>query len=129
MDRYETYVEKGYWEAGYAQDVTFRWEADYGSNRSTTIRVLRAQFGDGYSQRVKDGANVRNDDLNLTFTRSPEVVKEIDSFLELYSGTRAFTIHIPGTNEEVLVTCDSWQINYENYGNWKLSATFKREYG
>ena len=119
---------------------------DKGYTRQTQPRVLTAQFGDGYSQRLIDGINPLKETINVTFnTRDKAEIDHIISFFESKGGVSSFTFNVnqqyyssPGVTSETDVTssdelalkvvCSSWNKTY-NFGDyWSATATFVRVY-
>ena len=68
----------------------------YGSAGVTDFRVLRADFGDGYSQRAVDGLNNAKITWALTFEMLLDAdAKTINDFLVDKGGATAFTWTAP----------------------------------
>lgn len=62
---------------------TFNWRPETQPNGDITFAEVRAQFGDGYAQRMADGLNTERQSWPLTF-RGPEAeVAPIIAFLRL----------------------------------------------
>jgi phage-related protein len=69
----------------------FNWIPSYSSNNDVQIRKLEARFGDGYSQRQRDGINSVMSSLNLTFENRPDSeAKAIMHFVESKGGVESF---------------------------------------
>ena len=119
---------------------------DKGYTRQTQPRVLTAQFGDGYSQRLIDGINPLAETISVSFsTRDKGEIDHIISFFESKGGVSSFTFTVnqqyyasPGITSETDVTssdelalkvvCSSWNKTY-NFGDyWSATATFTRVY-
>ena len=76
-------------------------------------RVLKAPFGDGYQQRLKDGAEAGQQIWNLTFTnRSPAELKVIDDFLDSFHGVDAFLWKPPAPFAMRWFVCKDWNFEY-----------------
>ena len=59
-------------------------QPDKGLTRSNTPRVLLANFGDGYEQRLADGINVLNQDMNISFSTRPKAeIDDLVAFLKV----------------------------------------------
>lgn len=106
----------------------FTWVPDNGASRETEFKVRKAQFGDGYSQRVGDGINTMGGTYPLSFTNKPSVVDEIEAFLEQRKGTTAFTFRPPRASADIKVVCVKWSRNFTNAYVDKLTCEFERVY-
>ena len=131
---------------GFTDLTSTNRKPDKGYTRQTTPRVLTAQFGDGYSQRLIDGINPLAESINVTFnTRDKAEIDHIISFFESKGGVSSFTFNVnqqyyssPGVTSETDVTssdelalkviCSTWNKIY-NFGDyWSVTATFVRVY-
>ena len=119
---------------------------DKGYTRQTQPRVLTAQFGDGYSQRLIDGINPLQETINVSFkTREKAEIDHIISFFESKGGVTSFTFTVdqqyyssPGTSTETDVTssdelalkviCSAWNKTHDYGDYWSATATFVRVY-
>lgn len=61
-----------------------------GLTPSVKFRVLTSQFGDGYSQRGRDGINNRQDRWPLTFEMPEDMTRIVLAFLDDHGGDMAF---------------------------------------
>ena len=62
-------------------------QPDKGMGRNTSSRVLVAQFGDGYEQRLADGINTLNQIMNVSFTTRPKAeIDDLVAFFESLGG-------------------------------------------
>lgn len=94
------------------------------ASRSSATRVLRADFGDGYSQRAADGINSVRDTYTLSWeglTRTDATT--CDTFLRNRGGYEAFLWTPPGGSEKKWV-CSEWQVRHATATLEHLSATF-----
>lgn len=131
---------------GFTDLTSTNRKPDKGYTRQTQPRVLTAQFGDGYSQRLIDGINPLQETINVSFkTREKAEIDHIISFFESKGGVTSFTFTVdqqyyssPGTSTETDVTssdelalkviCSAWNKTH-NYGDyWSATATFVRVY-
>ena len=109
--------------------ATFTVPADFGSPMSEEPRVLRAQFGDGYSQRVADGINVAPEKWNLRFSaRTPTERDAILSFLEGQNGWQSFDWTSPRGTVGKWV-CPRWSDTPDNAASNTVTAEFEQVYG
>ena len=100
---------------------------DRGYSRTSKQRVLTASFGDGYNQRVLDGINTKEDSFSVSFKNRPyEEVEVIAAYLDL-TAVNGFTIK-SGTEENIRIIPDGYQISYTYDSVFSLQSTFKRVY-
>jgi phage-related protein len=77
-----------------------------------TWRLRKAQFGDGYQQRILDGINALDRTFDISAEMKPaSVLLEMDSYLTGREGA-AFPFLDPATGETYSVFCDDWQIDW-----------------
>ena len=111
-------------------NTAFECVADRGLGRSVKNTVLRAKFGDGYEQRVKDGINPKEDSFNISFVnRDAADINLIAAFLD-DQAAKSFDFvvtELTGDNTMKVVT-EEYNINYlqENYHS--LTTTLRRVY-
>ena len=108
---------------------------DKGFTKSSTPRVHRISFGDGYEQRAVNGINNLEEDYRLTFrNRTKEEIDDIIAFLDNKAGVTPFNFTIPdsnvgGTSERTIkVVCDTYSQTYEYDDFYTCTATFRRVY-
>jgi phage-related protein len=109
--------------------------ADRGLSRQVSFAILRANFGDGYSQRARDGINSKREALSISFNnRDYKEGNLIAKFLDNRQGlnfdlTLTDTAGDQADNTEVLrVTCDGYNLIYINDTTVSIQATFNRVY-
>jgi phage-related protein len=104
---------------------------DRNSTRQVKQRILTAQFGDGYSQRVKNGINPTDETFNVKFSnRSREEVNNLAAFLNRQAG-KHFELVITeydDTDVTIKVLSEQYNINYTNTEIHTLTTTLKRVY-
>ena len=103
---------------------------DKNSSRATTHRVLNANFGDGYEQRVLDGINTKQETFNVSFNnRTSNEINLIAAYLDK-KASENFTLTVPSLSgtETVRVVCDSYNIAYIQEDYHSLTGTFRRVY-
>ena len=106
---------------------------DKSMTRSTKPKVLFAQFGDGYEQRLADGINTLEETFQVSFnTRTKEEIDDIVAFFENKAGVTAFTYTIPDSNNSgetaIKVVCSTWNKTWAYGDYYSATATFKRVY-
>ncbi|MFP3564688.1 phage tail protein [Paraburkholderia sp. SIMBA_030] len=94
---------------------------------SATLRVRKAQFGDGYAQRVKDGLNNRASSFSLTFINNAETITAIVAFLDAHDGSSGFYWQ-PPLRDPGLFTCENYSEPTKDGGVYTLSATFNQTF-
>jgi phage-related protein len=104
---------------------TFGWTASYAPTRSVTPRVRKAQFSDGYSQRLSSGLNTQPSKWELTFAeRDDQEKEEITTFLEFHGGTASFN-WTPPHGSAGLYVCEKWQVTLKACNFNTINATFR----
>lgn len=106
---------------------------DKSMTRSTKPKVLFAQFGDGYEQRLADGINTLEETFQVSFnTRTKEEIDDIVAFFENKAGVTAFTYTIPDSNNSgetaIKVVCSTCNKTWAYGDYYSATATFKRVY-
>ncbi len=108
--------------------ATFPYAPDWGCKPTMTPRVLKAQFGDGYDQRVSDGINTRLPVWPLTFSvRTQTEAQAIASWLATNNAdTTSFDWTAPDG------TVGKWIANKwspatpDEYNSWSVTAEFRQ---
>lgn len=99
---------------------------DRNVQRQTQHRVLIANFGDGYEQRVGNGINIKQENISVNFAnRTTAEVRVIAAFLDNLAG-KSFTITVAG--ETLRVVSEQYNLVYINTENYTLSTVFRRVY-
>ena len=113
----------------------FKAVADRGLSKTTKHRILTAQFGDGYSQRVRDGINTKIESFSISFNnRSAEEINLIAAYFDSKAGLH-FVLNITDTftsgalsESAIKVVCKEYSTQYTNTLNHSLKTTFTRVY-
>lgn len=80
-----------------------------GSSKPVETRVLRANFGDGYTQRAADGLNVIIRKPKLKFDGLTEAQADtIEAFLEAREGHENFDYTLPNESTSRKFICQTW---------------------
>lgn len=95
---------------------------------ATTYRVRTAQFGDGYSQRAKDGLNNVYDTWPLTFTGSEAEIAAIKAFLDATGGATNF-YWTPPLRTQAKFIASAVVVTPLGGDNYTLTATFTEDFG
>lgn len=99
---------------------------DRGFSRAVSHRVLTSNYGDGYSQRVRDGINSKIDSFTVSFNnRDWEEIEVIAAFLDLKVALN-FTVTV--AEEAIKVKCEEYNISYGQQNVHSIQATFMRVY-
>lgn len=106
----------------------FTYQPLFGANKAIKPRVLSAQFGDGYEQRVADGINTQKQVWSLTFRDSNTVIDAIETFLIGKAGVTSFT-WTPQGESEVRVLCREWSKSRDDADTYSLQCSFEQVYG
>ena len=104
---------------------------DKGFQRTSTPKVHKLTFGDGYEQRIADGINNLGQSMSVSFATRPKAeIDDLVAFFESLGGVSKFRMTIDDTNgsETIKVVCRTWNQtwNYDDF--YSLSATFERVY-
>ena len=100
---------------------------DRGISDTPKPRVLKAQFGDGYEMRVRDGINTTPRTFALTFNnRTKADIDNIYDFLNGLAGVDTCKLTIPydGGETAVVVVVEQWArtLVYDEYYTLTCSA-------
>lgn len=106
---------------------TFTYIPVYGATETTRARVLKAQFGDGYTQRVADGINTQPRTWSLSFSKTQADIETILTFLRTEGGVTSFT-WTPPRGAVGKWICEEWNIAV-NDGYDALTVQFVEVFG
>lgn len=97
----------------------------YTARKTTNTRILKSDFGDGYSQRAGDGINTTPDTWEVEFRSNSTNIATIVSTLESKAGHTSFTWTAPSDSTAKKWICKSW--SWSSLGNTmrSLTATFE----
>ena len=107
---------------------------DKGMTRSNEPVIFKAEFGDGYQQRIANGINNLKQEFSVSFaTREKAEIDDIIGFFESTNGVTAFDFTFADTNasgneETVKVYVSEFTQNWDYDDFYTLSATFVRVY-
>ncbi|OEZ02325.1 MULTISPECIES: phage tail protein [Stenotrophomonas] len=104
---------------------TFIWKPTSSGAATANAAVRKAAFGDGYTQRAKDGINARSRSYQLTFTGAKERIDAIIEFLDAHIGQSFFWTGPRGT---ALYTCDTHNEPLPNGLTHTVTATFEQTF-
>jgi phage-related protein len=92
-----------------------------------TLRVRKAQFGDGYAQRVSDGLNNRLSSFNLQFIGDAAKISAILAFLDAHAGATSF-YWTPPLRMQLLFTCEKYTEPTKDGDVYTITATFDQTF-
>lgn len=101
----------------------------YGSDANTECKVLKADFGDGYSLATVDGLNSIRSTYKAVFDDiTASEADLIEGFLIARGGYEAFLFRPPRTNKTLKWRCAKWQRTPNNKGLWNIECTFEQAF-
>lgn len=104
---------------------TFSWFPNADHSKQVKPAVVKASFGDGYSQRMPDGMNSAPEIWTLTFTGTREEIDPIDDFLTEHLGALSFNWRTPEVRDGTFV-CPEWTKRRESGVKVTLSCKFEQ---
>jgi len=99
------------------------------STKSVKARILKNEFGDGYSQRAADGLNNTPAEWSLTWAgQSYTDIDTLEAFFEGLGGwdTIEWTPYREGTEKKFI--CTEWSRSFDGAFNDTLSAKLEEVY-
>ncbi|RWB95531.1 MAG: phage tail protein [Mesorhizobium sp.] len=88
-----------------------------GTRNKPELKLLKAEFGDGYTQTARDGINHMRRTLSLRWEKLlPWQKDEIIGFLEARGGSEAFYYTPSNETNPVKWTCEDWDDTRSNDG-------------
>lgn len=104
---------------------TFTWVPSKSFSKTNKPRVLTAQFGDGYSQRVSNGINPIVREWSVSFSgRTLKETNLIETFLTNRKGVEGFLWTPPGDTTTYSVVCPEWSRTYDSHISATIQARF-----
>lgn len=107
---------------------------DRGFSRKNEARVFKAEFGDGYEQRIANGINNLKQSFEVAFVNRPkDEIDDIVAFFEGKQGVTSFNFtfadsNASGSEETVKVVVDNFSQTWKYDDFYDLKATFRRLY-
>jgi phage-related protein len=100
-----------------------------GAQNKPEIKILQAEFGDGYSQPTPAGLNHIRRVLTLQWEMLERCERDaMLSFFERRGGTLPFFFAMPG-EAHIAYTCADWSDTALEAELYTVKATFKRYFG
>ncbi|WP_419689148.1 phage tail protein [Burkholderia theae] len=104
---------------------TFIWSPTVeGFGGDTTLRVRKAEFGDGYTQRAGDGLNNRLTPYNLRFVGKADKISAILAFLDAHAGAVSF-FWTPPLRPQARFVCEKYTEPVKNGNVYTITAQFE----
>ncbi len=98
------------------------------TSKVNTARVLRTDFGDGYSQRAGDGINCLKRAYTLSWVGSNTNINALITHFEERAGYQSFTWTPDGESTEYKWVCEEWNWEHVSDDEMYLTAEIKQEY-
>ena len=103
-------------------------EVSEGTNPMTKVRILTAQFGDGYEQVQADGINNVYEDWDVVWTNlSISDSATVIDFLKSHKGVDAFSWVSP-KGETYSYRCKQWSEVFRTNKRRNIRAVFERDF-
>lgn len=103
------------------------FEPTRASNRTVTPRFLKADLGDGYTQRSGDGIQTIKEEWSVTFEALDETSANIlVAFFEGLEGYQMFTWTPFRQTSAKKFICVTWQESFKGNSLTSISATFQQ---
>lgn len=106
---------------------TFKWKATGTPAGQVTLRVLKSQYGDGYSAELADGINNKVQNWPLLFMGSEVEMQEIVDFLDDHAGAIGF-FWTPPLGKQGLYKVASYAPSHLGGDVYSVSATFEQKF-
>lgn len=110
-----------------APTTAFGWVPDFQAQLTHDSRAQVIEFGDGYRQRITMGLQAQEESWRLVFNNRTNTERnQIRNYLRGARGVVAFQWTDPRANALRKYVCSEWSIDYANYNNNNIQATFRR---
>ncbi|MEY1590702.1 phage tail protein [Burkholderia sp. Bmkn7] len=107
---------------------TFNWSPTVeGFGGDTTLRVRKASFGDGYTQRAADGLNNRVPSYSLRFVGKAEKISAILAFLDAHAGVVSF-FWTPPLRSQARFVCEKYTEPVRSGRVYTITAQFEQTF-
>ncbi|MCM2537718.1 phage tail protein [Burkholderia glumae] len=108
---------------------TFIWKPTVAnSSGSATMKVRKAQFGDGYAQRTADGLNNSSSTFSLQFVNDAATIGAILAFLRAHGGATSFYWTPILWAAPALFTCETFSEPTRDGNIYTITATFEQTF-
>ncbi|SER25740.1 Phage-related protein [Faunimonas pinastri] len=100
-----------------------------GTSDKPKLTLLKAEFGDGYTQTTRAGLNHIRRVLSLNWDRLlPDQAAFIVNFLEAHGGDTSFYYTPSDELRAVKWTCEEWESKKNGNDGCSVSATFEQSF-
>jgi phage-related protein len=105
-----------------------------GATNKPKVSILKAEFGDGYSQSTAAGVNHIRNEFSLTWeVLTPAQANSIEAFLQQQGGITPFYWTAPGKSTPDKWTCEQWEVSflaatYQGQNYRSIKATFTQSF-
>lgn len=100
-----------------------------GTKNAPKVKIMKAEFGEGYSQRTRDSLNHIRAVVELTWTLlTPAQGKALKNFFEERGGDRAFWYQTVLDDVRKKWTCEVWTHGTAENGFHTFSATLEQSF-
>lgn len=100
-----------------------------GTSDAPEIKILKADFGDGYSQAARAGLNNVRRVVTLKWDVLPAAqANEIIAFFFDHGGSDPFLYTVPGETTAILWTCESYQEGFAAFNYRSITATLRQSF-
>lgn len=107
----------------------FTWPLTIDLSADIGFRIKKAGFGDGYTQRAKDGINTRTESWSLLFfADSIAAYRDVCAFLNERAGLPFGWTPPGGAHPAGWYVCETYQPSPKGYDVWTISMTFVKDY-
>lgn len=102
----------------------FTFISDFGVTKKLAPKVTEISFGDGYSQRARNGLNTNPQTWDLSFSNRTDTEAEaIDAFLTARGGVESFD-WTPYNESAGKYICKEWSKSLDGFNRNSIQATF-----
>lgn len=100
-----------------------------GTSNTPRLKLLKTEFGDGYSQITRDGLNHQRDVVELRWAFLTHIdANQITAFFEERGGDRAFWFRPSHYAAAKKWTCETWSDQINDQGFRTISATLEQSF-
>lgn len=100
-----------------------------GTSDAPEIKILKTDFGDGYTQAARAGLNNVRRIMTLKWDVVPAALaSEIIAFFVAHGGTDPFLYKVPGETTAILWTCESFEESFAAYNYRSITATLRQSF-
>ena len=100
---------------------------DKGASETPQPRVIKAQFGDGYEMRIKDGINNTPRSWSLVFNnRTNTDIDKLYTFFQTLAGVDTCMLTVPdsvGGDDDVTVVIEAYNRTFGNAQFYSMTCT------